>query len=319
METVDRWLFREFKTSRKDLAAYRIIYSVLALALFLGRGMWTIGLPVDFWSPPTGVARVLNGQPSAAILIGLNAALTISLLALLLGVFTPVASILSTVLMVLVNSITYSYGKIDHDIVMVLVPALLAFSGWGAVWSLDARRGVISTVERWPLALLAICVGLGMMTAGIAKLSWLELATQQSYLWAIEYKQTAGWQGIATAPAIDYLPKPVWEISDWATVVLECGFVLSCVNRYLFRTTCIVACFFHLGVLLTLDLAHPFNLLAYAAFFPLTRAARSATWLMPVCVGVTALICPWHGWQEFVGQCVVVGSPMFFVAALLRK
>src|SRR5947199_222701 len=81
----------------------------------------------------------------------------------------------------------YATGKIDHDIFLVLAPAILAFSAWGAHYSVDARTLAKSKSHRvaldaWPVSLFVLIIGLGMFTSGWAKLTtrWLDPTTSST-------------------------------------------------------------------------------------------------------------------------------------------
>jgi predicted DCC family thiol-disulfide oxidoreductase YuxK len=56
-----------------------------------------------------------------------------------------------------------------------------------------------------------------------------------------------------------------WESMDYATVVLEGSFLFLVVRRTYFRLACAVACFFHLGIALSMGIAYWPNLLIYGA------------------------------------------------------
>ena len=289
---IDRWLFGEFQTTPADMRACRVLFAVAALVLFWGRGLWAVTMPAEFWQPPVGPAKFF-GPPGYAVVLALNVALAVSLTVLLMGRMVAWASLAAGLLMLLLNTITYSFGKIDHDILMVLTPLFLAFC-WGG------------KPRPWCLALLAVCIAIGMFTAGWSKLlgGWLDPSHSAVRNISAGYIHGHGWQGIAGLASLQ-MPGWLLEAQDWATVALELGFPLALIRRQWFQWACITACAFHVGILLTLDLAHPYNLLAYAAFFPLAAAAQRAHWWLPLSAGVVLLVCPWHGWQEFAGQLIV--------------
>jgi hypothetical protein len=56
----------------------------------------------------------------------------------------------------------FSVRKINHELLIVIVPILMAFSNWGAVYSVDQyfKPDKNKTVESWPLSLLALLSGL---------------------------------------------------------------------------------------------------------------------------------------------------------------
>jgi len=197
---------------------------------------------------------------------------------MLFGLRTRLAAVAFSVTYVLGNTWKYSLGKIDHDILIVVVPLVLAMSGWDRRYALDARRlGGTSRAEGWTVALLMFIVGLSMFAAGLQKLlgGWLDPGSQavQSYVlfnhyanghdplaWGLVSKISAWW---------------AWEAQDVLTVILELAFLPMIFWRRGAQVICVVAVAFHLGVLLTLDISFSANLLAYGV---LVRWDRLRAW-----------------------------------------
>lgn len=311
MAIIDRWLTSYHATPR-DLAAYRIVFAIVGLTMFWGRSLWTAELPREFWAPPAGLPRWFGGPVSYEIILGLNIALTITLLMLFIGVLAEAASFAVGLLMMFLAAIHYSYGKIDHDILTVLTPITLALSGWGSKWSVDGLRQR-PFVRTWCLNLLAIVVGLGMLTAAIAKFRWIECDSQFVRLWVIHYRDSVGWGGVLTDPLLA-LPSGFWEPLDWLTLVVEGGMLLAIANQRLFQFACVVACMFHLGIALTLDIPFWCNVLAYAAFFPIGVAINRWYLWLPPCGALTLMLFPWSDGREFVARLVVVSGALMLPA-----
>lgn len=305
-QAIEQW-FGRFEATPQDLAAFRIIYSVVAALYFWHRPLWTAELPSDFYDPRIGIGLLFPSPPSAAMLYAANWALLAVLGLLLVGWKTPIASIAATALMMLNNSFVYSWGKIDHDIMLVLTPAMLAFSGWGSAWSLDAKRGELFQ-RPWCLAIMALALAIGMFTAGWPKLQggWLDTETQAVYATTLSYHESHGRDVLLTQPMLDNMPWWAWEAKDWLTVLAELGLFLAIGSIRSMRWALVLFTLFHLGILLTLDIPYIGNVLVYGAFFPMARALRTCWLWLPVCLGATLLVCPWHTWQETVAQVVVV-------------
>jgi hypothetical protein len=91
----------------------------------------------------------------------------------------------------------------------------------------------------------------------------------------------------------------LWKPLDWYTVLFECGFLALFWHRTAFRVMCAVACFFHLGVGLMMDIWFWTNVMAYGAFVPwsglrwppafLGCCRRLATRLRTISSGVLAI------------------------------
>jgi uncharacterized membrane protein YphA (DoxX/SURF4 family) len=279
--------------------------AIVAILYFFQRPYWTLGLPEEFFDPRPGIGSLFNVPPSAGMLCAAHWSLMAVLGCLLIGWKTPLASIAATALMMLNNSFVYSWGKVDHDILLVLTPAALALSGWGSAWSIDAKR--CDPFQRpWCLAMLALTLAIGMFTAGWPKLqtNWLDLNTQAvrqtTYIW----QQSYGADVLLTGLMLDYMPLWFWESEDWLTVFVELGFFLAIWNLRTLRWALALLMLFHLGILLTLDIPFIGNVLTYGAFFPMARAIRTVWIWLPACLVATLLACPFHSWQETVNQIV---------------
>lgn len=309
MNRYDRWLFREYATAPIALAVYRIVFGGLALLGAGRRHLWIDDLPDLFFSPPVGPTALLTGFPPAGVLAGLNLALAVALAGVTAGCFTRTCSLAAGLLMIAADAIAFSTGKIDHSILTPLTLLLLAFSGWGGRLSVDAalrtRRGFPPRPSAaWPLAVLAMTVGLAVWTAGWAKATtgWLDLDTcatqghlarnffgtgRETWLGELVLSRTEAW---------------LLEPMDWATVLVELAFGVAFVHRRLFRVVLALMCLFHLGVYWMFDISFAGNVLVYAVFFlpaagawPAERetatAGRAWVWIAAAAVGLAGWAC----------------------------
>lgn len=112
-----------------DLAIFRVIYATYILAAIIPVATWISLTPKAFFYPPLGPAALFTATPPANVLIGLNVVLALFSAMLLVGWKTPVASAGTGVVLLLLESWTYSLGKISHDILLVVTPLVLGFSG----------------------------------------------------------------------------------------------------------------------------------------------------------------------------------------------
>jgi len=262
-----------YSISMNGLAIYRMLYSLYVLAAVAPVALWVPLVPQSYYSPPLGIAAFFPAAPSREVLWLLNAVLILFSTMLLLGWKTRFSSLGTAFSIILLNTWCYSFSKINHDILQVIVPLVLAFSDWGKSISLDSLK-TMSREERrqsipWPLALLSLLVGTAMLTAGAAKLlsGWLDddkLCTL-GHLWTIcvgDHVESRF--GMQLLQVQSYF---LWKAADWLTVALECLLIVTAVHRRLFCFTLAVFLLFHLGVLLSFGIAFPFNVIAYGAFF----------------------------------------------------
>jgi hypothetical protein len=231
---------------------------------------------------------LFSSLPPQAVLVGLNIPLALSLQMLLLGFHTRTASVATSVLLIVTNSFGYSLGKIDHDILLVLTPLILAFSGWGDAYSLDSLRRPSSQSDSprgsWCLAMLALVIAIAMFTAGWTKLTsgWLDTNTHSAYgHLIINYAVTGRHTWLA-----DYLLRIdsfwFWESADWVVTLMELGFLVAVFRARWMHFMLAIACLFHFGVWLLYDIVFMPNVVAYGAFVSYTslpfigRVAASA-------------------------------------------
>jgi hypothetical protein len=268
MTRFDRWLFREYAVSARDLAVFRVIFSVTALALFLPRVRMLDALPDTFYHPPPGPLSLPTRFPPDGVTLGLELVLAVGLVALLFGYRTTLASVVVSLAWLYGEGLLHSTAKVSHGVLLFsILPLFLAAAGWGRAWSVDAwLRPRDAEPRRWPMALLALAIGGMFVTAAIPKIQagWLDPSTQavhRSILARADGPYLAG-----HAAAFD--SRALWELVDLATIALEAGLVLTVVRLRWFRIALSTAVLFHVGVVVTLDIRFLAQVVAYGAFVP---------------------------------------------------
>lgn len=261
----DRWLARA-PVTELDLSIFRILYATYVLVA-PWRVEFALELPDIAWDPPWGPFRLITSPPPAEFTSAVSGILAISLAFLLVGWFTRFNSILVFTAQVVLYGIGYSYGKIDHTILLPLVPLFLAWSGWGNRLSMDSLRARAPISFGWPVRLLAVSIGLAYLTAAIPKVraGWLDLesqATRGHFIAQYFDGRETVLSGLAKAVAWP----PIWEALDWLTIALEAGLVIAALHWGAFRIALAFATVFHLGILLTLGIAFYPNIVAFGAF-----------------------------------------------------
>lgn len=279
LQRFDRWVSAGPFTAR-DLARFRILFSVGSL-LTLFDFSWFSHFPSAMFLPPPGPFQLFAGFPPEPVAIALEIGVALAFASLALGYRTMAAGWAASILMIIGFGFTYSLGKIDHPILFAIAPALLGFTGWGTELSVDRMLGRTAPVRLWPLRLLALLIGIGFFTAGLAKLraGWLSPATQavrREFLNAYTSGNDGGvlpWLVTIHAPA-------AWEVLDWAVVVLELSVILCALSWATFRVAIALATLFHLGVLVLLTISFGFNVLVYGAFVEWRRVpVRAPAWI----------------------------------------
>jgi hypothetical protein len=253
-----------------DLGLYRIIYAVATL-LTVSDIQWLSAFPDSIIDAPPGPFQLMSGFPSPAILVGLEVLRTLALVLLAFGIWTRWVSVAVAVLLLITYGLTYSVGKIDHTILVVLAPLILSFAHWGRRVSVDALLStrVPEHQPQWPLRFLALVVGLSFFAAAWVKLTtgWLSPATQAALghtLVRFYSYDTTSWsvQWIAASSHLRF----AWELIDWLTVAMEFAIIIAMPWWRAFRVALAVAVLFHLGVYLAMDIDFSFNVVVYGAF-----------------------------------------------------
>jgi hypothetical protein len=294
---ITRFVSHEYSTDLHTLGLYRIFYALFALGYVLPDYLWISGFPVSFLNPPMGIASFFTGFPPQIFFQGLNIALISCATLMLFGRWTTQVSILFSLLLFVGNSWSYSFGKINHDILFVLTPVLMALAGWGGAYSIDEKLGKGVSVRPWAISLLGLIVALAMFTAAVSKIlgDWLNTETHSTLAHLIRNRYGAGREALLTDVALAIRSNVFWELLDFSTIMIEAAFLASVLNRKAFRITCALACFFHLGIALVMQITFTSNLVAYAAFFPWSSVMRlpyrAQEWLQSRSIWHLAFAC----------------------------
>jgi len=263
---IDRWIFREYAPLNRSLPLYRMVYAVLMMIFAVPFNSTVGSLPPGFFTPPLGPARLFHAFPPPWIFWGLDYLIELAAVCLLFGYRTRTASLAIAALMAVFNMFRYSVGKIDHDILFILVPLCLAFSDWGARHSADARRNPPRPGSpAWPLALLWFMIGLCMLSACIskAKSGWLsphlECCRGQfllNYIGAVRPTVAGKAMAAITSPLF-------WKFLDYSTVAIEGAFVLAMFRLPAIRLVAASAAIFHASISFSMGIFFVSNLIAY--------------------------------------------------------
>ena len=264
-----RWMFEEYRIGERSLAVSRVLTALYLLAMVYPRYVRLAAFPSSFYAPALGLGAFFHDLPPAWVLWLLFGATVSLTLALLVGWHTRASGLTLTALTVVGNSFEYAFGKIDHDILVLMVLLTMSFSGWGRRYSVDARRAAsLPPVTGWPLAMLALLVGFGMFSAGLPKVltGWLDPSTQSAQAHILYNYYVLERPTLAGRLALDNTPALAWEVLDWATVILELSFLPAAFSRRALLAVCGIAVFFHAAIHFTMEIPFHLNVLAYAMF-----------------------------------------------------
>ncbi|WP_240732096.1 HTTM domain-containing protein [Egibacter rhizosphaerae] len=252
-----------------DLGRFRVLFCCYAL-LNLPSFSWVAAFPDTFHSPPPGPFALIGGFPHPTVLSFLEVGVALALVAVLIGWWTRAASIMATGFMLVGYGFSFSFGKIDHNILFVVLPVFMAYAGWGAAYSVDAARGGAYEVRQWGMRLLALAVAMAFATAALPKWrqGWLSTDTQavRNELMQSQHTSDPGWLGHLLIGSVD--SAAFWIALDWGAVLFEFGMVAAVLSWASFRLLLAIAGLFHLSVMLVFDITFAPNILVYAAFIP---------------------------------------------------
>jgi hypothetical protein len=278
------WAIRGYHVEAEGLALYRIFYAAVYLIALFPRYSWIAAYPDAFWDPPVGPFALARGFPSASVFTALEWSLAAALFALLIGYRTRWASLAVGALLIVGDGFVYSILPTSHLILAPLVPLVLAFSGWGSAWSIDAlKRRASRPQSSWPITLLMLLIGLSFFHAGVAKAAGGWLRSDASVVaWYVERfsRDAVGLQS-ALANWVSAAPPTLHESMDRATVILETGMLVAVLIPKVGRIFIAGAAIFHLGVFLLLDIEFAPLLLVYAVLLPWDRVAKRPRTIAP--------------------------------------
>ncbi|MEP6582918.1 MAG: hypothetical protein ABJA90_01575 [Ginsengibacter sp.] len=278
MKILDRISFSSYFISPKNLSVYRIIYCLLILTFSGLRSYAWIGNDFDYlFDPPKiSIANIFNDFPGNNFFIVLTILNVILFFLMFCGLWTKYTSILFSLTCILGANFIYSFGKIDHNILVLITPLIGGLAGWGNYYSIDERRNR-SKIELTPrnreyisflIAVFALFIGFSFFSAGIVKVykGWWHINVQAikyhlylNYYYLGRDKYLAGY-------FLRFNSVAFWKFLDYFIIFFELGFLVSVFNRKVFQYFLVSAVVFHFIVLLIYNINFSGNLLVYLLF-----------------------------------------------------
>lgn len=260
-----RSFFDDFKQVNKGLPIYRIVFVLYIIITVLPRYLWIDNYPDTFFLPRVGVTLFFTEFPDQVFFYLLNFGLITSLISLFVGYKTIYASLGVAFLLFTGNAWEYSFGKVNHDILILLIPLLLASSNWGSTLSTKTN---LSKTRVWPIATFALLTALAMLSAAIPKIlsGWLDPSSSPLTGHLVRNYFVVGRETMLGTYLLNDHNFFVLKFLEYSTVFIESAFILTLFSLRYFRLTCALACLFHFGVQLTMGIAFTTNIIAYAMF-----------------------------------------------------
>jgi hypothetical protein len=261
----------------------RLISGLYVLLLVAPHYHWVSAAPPGFFGPPLlSFMRLASGFPRPALTTLLDGSVIVALCCLTLGVRARLSSLALVVLSLVSNNVVYSFGKIDHDILLWVFFGCMAFSGWGrSLALLPDRPSRFDRPER-SLALLGVCLAFAMSAAGVHKaLHWLDFDLHTSgFLGWFAYGYFNDGRHYLLARQVLRIPPLGFELIDYAGVSFEVSSLLALIGgARAWRCWLAAACIFHLLNTLTLNIPFLAHIPVYLAFVDFGGAqAKLASW-----------------------------------------
>ncbi|MEM6369649.1 MAG: HTTM domain-containing protein [Myxococcota bacterium] len=280
-QRLDRWIHGFYPLSLEGLGLYRIFFAGYVLLRFVPSAVWVSKFPKSMYAPaPASFALAFDSFPSVWFLGALDLFLVFSLIALLFGYRTRMTSCFVTIAFLAVNNFRYALGKIDHDILVVLLPLCMAASGWGERYSLDAHQRevpVARAARSWPITAMAALLSFGYFTAGFPKaLSWLDFDfdTSGTRGWVLRGFFVNDREHLLLPEMVKLESQLFWEVLDYAGIVFELAFIPLLARPRWWRRYLVIACLFHVANGCMLNIAFAGLVAVYALFFDWDGLAR---------------------------------------------
>lgn len=312
-----RFLHDTHRIPLQTLSLYRIVFALYLLVMNpIPDLRWIAAYPGEFHDPAPGLMTIWGGFPPSPVLIALEVGTVLAVCALAIGWRTAWTSIALTVIGLLANSVYMSFGKIDHTAVLWFAPALMAASGWGAFWSYDrwaASKGRIPAGSGltahhlddddvrspgWPVASVAIMLGLAFLSAGLPKVvkGWLSFDSSGTLGYFRYLYFALGRDRMLADTFVNLDVAPFWELLDWSTVALELSLGLVLFWSLAHRWALFTAWMFHVCVMLVMNIPFfgptPLYALFFLALVDRERSKRVGNWLMARSRVLMALLVP---------------------------
>jgi hypothetical protein len=264
---VDR-IADSYRVQPTHLGIVRVLFALHVL-IFPVDYAWTAGVPEAFFQARPGLFEWMTAAPDLSFMVALEVGRAVLAALVLVGYRTFQASIALTVVMIVGAGITHSFGKLDHFILYELFPSFMAFAGWGAALSLDARMGRARESRGFPMLLWAVTVAYALSTAALPKAmaGWLDPAKEASRGFIARDLAENEKLGPFVDAIFAFDNHLFWKFMDYATIVAEGWLIVAVLFPMLFRLGIVALLAFHAGVFMSLGIDFASYFFLYAVFF----------------------------------------------------
>ncbi|TLD69743.1 hypothetical protein FEM03_15565 [Phragmitibacter flavus] len=265
-------------TDDLTLSKVRIATAILTLLFFDLHFAWITDLPPSLFAPhKLSLAILFKDMPGKLCFQIGEILLVFSVFCVAIGLKSRINCLLFAFTYICLCSFKYSFGKIDHTIMLPAAFFCLALTNAGCRWAIipDREKSFVPRGE----TLLSITLAFGMFTAGLPKaIHWLDFDLTHNGFLSWFYR---GYFSMERQPfgASLVFQMPAWltEVFDYCAVAFELSpFFCLLLGRTYWRTWIVVACLFHTFNTILLGIPFFINIVAYLPFILLDRQAIAA-------------------------------------------
>ncbi|MBA4166733.1 MAG: hypothetical protein H0X41_04175 [Chitinophagaceae bacterium] len=240
------------------------------LIIYLPDFMWIGSIPHAFFQPPVlSLANLGADFPNKYFLTGIDVSALASAVCLTVGIRARIATHIFVVLNLIGLSYQYSFGKIDHSILLYCLLGCMSFTNWGTRLCLVPDKARDSSYDNKALSLFAFLLCFAFFSSGFEKaIHWLNFDFSKS--------GTANWiysgyyaldRRYLMASVSKSLPFAVLKCLDYCAVVFELSpLLMLLLSRRSWKIWLLAVCIFHLINTLFLNIPFIFNAIVYLVF-----------------------------------------------------
>ncbi len=272
MDRFSAWL-EEYNLSPEQLALVRIATSASFL-LFSGmyHFEWMGEFPPVFFHPHPSLASFFHRFPPVLVLHLFNFSIPLFAVMLLAGYRTKLASYGFAISFIICYSFAWAFGQINSTILVPLFTFIMAPSGWGYKYSMDAYldQGLkkSSGGQTFWVNYLAMFIAFAYFTSGFIKIAggWLSVSSQATYGYLITNYYVTHRTAILAPFLIHFHSKIFWEAGDYFTAIAEVSPLLTLLYPRYFRLSLFCIATFHILVFLGLNISFGYYPLLLTVF-----------------------------------------------------
>ena len=217
----------------------------------------------------------------------------------IIGVKTRISLIILGVIGILQSGFGFSFGKIDHAILMYALVFAMSFTNCGSEKALWPDKPLKST--GMSMAVLSILIAFAFLTAGVEKaLVWIDFDTSTSGFlsWYYPSYYSIG-RSQLLSPWVLHFPWWLTEIMDYAAVIFELtAFFFLFKGRKAWFTYLVIASIFHLLNTLLLNIPFKLHILVFGVWLltPYFKKYKFFMLLLPLVFFFKNIYFPMLGW-----------------------